>query len=263
MTLPSNATKTHLDSAGDDPKQARGELASLVDKFNDLIDHLDDSTILSTPLAIGEGLESDGSGNLRAKLNGTTLTRGSSGLAAAAASETQAGVAEIATQNEANTGTDDARMLTAKKLAEISPASVTLDVANDQALILDASDSNKLKRAAISGLALQKSYVSPDQTITLAGLVTLTHGLGAVPALISTMLVCVTGEAGYTAGDIVENPIFGPGQNNISSFGSMVRSATEIVIRYPSTNIYVANKSTGVLAAITVANWNMRVAAYV
>jgi hypothetical protein len=37
MALPSNATKVHLDSSTDDPKQARGELASLVDKFNALL----------------------------------------------------------------------------------------------------------------------------------------------------------------------------------------------------------------------------------
>lgn len=37
MALPDPATKTHLDSATDDPKQARGELATLVDKFNALL----------------------------------------------------------------------------------------------------------------------------------------------------------------------------------------------------------------------------------
>jgi hypothetical protein len=35
MALPSNATKVHLDSSTDDPKQARG--ASLIDKFNALL----------------------------------------------------------------------------------------------------------------------------------------------------------------------------------------------------------------------------------
>lgn len=36
MALPSDATKIHLDQATDDPKQARVELADLVDKFNAL-----------------------------------------------------------------------------------------------------------------------------------------------------------------------------------------------------------------------------------
>lgn len=149
MTLPASATKVHLDAATDDPKQARSELASLVDKFNDLLTHMTGSTILSTPLGAGQGLESDGAGGLRVKLDGATLARSASGMSAAAATETQAGVAEVATQNEANTGTDDARFLTPAKLSNISPASVTLAAA-DQVLILDASDSNRLKRATIS-----------------------------------------------------------------------------------------------------------------
>lgn len=36
MPLPADATKVYLDSASDDPKQARSELADLVDKFNAL-----------------------------------------------------------------------------------------------------------------------------------------------------------------------------------------------------------------------------------
>lgn len=39
MTWPSDADKTELDEAGDDPKQARTELATLVDKFNTLKGH--------------------------------------------------------------------------------------------------------------------------------------------------------------------------------------------------------------------------------
>ena len=37
MVLPSPATKVHLDAATDDPKQARSELATNVDKFNQLL----------------------------------------------------------------------------------------------------------------------------------------------------------------------------------------------------------------------------------
>jgi hypothetical protein len=58
-------------------------------------------------------------------------------------------VVEIATQAEANTGTADDKVLTPAKLASISPTSVTYD-SSDQVLILDASDSNKLKRATIT-----------------------------------------------------------------------------------------------------------------
>ncbi len=47
------------------------------------------------------------------------------GRSAVAASETIAGIAEIATQSEVNTGTDDARIVTPLKLAAFTSASVT------------------------------------------------------------------------------------------------------------------------------------------
>lgn len=76
------------------------------------------------------------------------------------ATETTLGIIEIATQAEANTGTDDTRGLTPAKLANISPASVTFDT-SDQVLILDASDSNKLKRATVTtGKVIQQVYSS-------------------------------------------------------------------------------------------------------
>lgn len=49
-------------------------------------------------------------------LDTTTLTFGSFGTIAPAASETTAGIAEIATQTETDTGTDDARFVTPLKL---------------------------------------------------------------------------------------------------------------------------------------------------
>lgn len=79
MTLPSPATKVHLDAATDDPRQARTELAALVDALNGILTHLGLSTITSTPATVGEGLEI-ATGALRAKLNGSTLLRSGSGL---------------------------------------------------------------------------------------------------------------------------------------------------------------------------------------
>ncbi|MEK9768059.1 MAG: hypothetical protein VW683_03965 [Betaproteobacteria bacterium] len=59
MPLPADATKVHLDAASDDPKQARSELADLVDKFNSLKGVLGDGVELD----VGAGLASS-SGNL-------------------------------------------------------------------------------------------------------------------------------------------------------------------------------------------------------
>jgi hypothetical protein len=151
MTLPASATKVYLDSATDDPKQARPELADLVDKFNALLTHLNLSTITSGPASIPLSLANGGTG-------AATAAAARTNLGVEDATETAAGRIEIATQTEANNGTDDTRALTPLKLASISPASVTF-AASDQVLILDASDSNKLKRASVTtGKVIQQIY---------------------------------------------------------------------------------------------------------
>lgn len=70
MALPSDATKAHLDSSTDDPKQARAELASLVDKFNSLKSVLGNGVELD----VGQGLLSSG-GTLKVDISsGDTIT---------------------------------------------------------------------------------------------------------------------------------------------------------------------------------------------
>jgi hypothetical protein len=148
MTLPTNASKANLDSATDDPKLARPDLADLVDKFNDLLTHLNLSTITSGPASIPLSLANGGTG-------AATAAAARTNLGVEDATESAAGRIEIATQTESNNGTDDTRALTPLKLASISPASVTYST-SDQILILDASDSNKLKRATVTtGKVLQ------------------------------------------------------------------------------------------------------------
>ena len=149
MTLPASATKVYLDSATDDPKQARPELADLVDKFNALLTHLNLSTITSGPASIPLSIANGGT-------SAATAAAARTALGVEDATETAAGRIEIATQVETNNGTDDTRALTPAKLANISPASVTYST-SDQILILDASDSNKLKRASVTtGKMLQQ-----------------------------------------------------------------------------------------------------------
>lgn len=153
MTLPASATKVYLDVATDDPKQARPELADLVDKFNALLTHLNLSTITSGPASIPLSIANGGT-------SAATAAAARTALGVEDATETAAGRIEIATQTEANNGTDDTRALTPAKLANISPASVTF-AASDQVLILDASDSNKLKRASVTtGKVVQQIYAS-------------------------------------------------------------------------------------------------------
>lgn len=93
------------------------------------------------------------------------------GNGATAASESASGVAELATQSETNTGSDDARIVTPLKLTTWSPAVSTVSIASgDKVLIADSSDSGKLKQAAYTdfGRRIQKQTTSKTGTSTVA-----------------------------------------------------------------------------------------------
>lgn len=83
MSLPADATKTHLDAGTDDPAQARIELAALIDKFNSLLAHLAGSTLTSgsSVAAATGGLEVSGT-SLRTSLSFSTQTGAYTALAA-------------------------------------------------------------------------------------------------------------------------------------------------------------------------------------
>ena len=74
-------------------------------------------------ISVEEGTDADSSFR-QTEVNGTidssSIVWGAFGTSAPAASETTAGIAELATQAEVNTGTDDARIITPLKLANWS-----------------------------------------------------------------------------------------------------------------------------------------------
>jgi hypothetical protein len=76
MTLPVSASKTNLDSATDDPKLARVDLADLVDKFNALLVHLNLSASTSGPLALPVAVADGGTGSSSASGARTNLGLG-------------------------------------------------------------------------------------------------------------------------------------------------------------------------------------------
>lgn len=117
-------------------------------------------------------------------------------------------------------------------------------------------------KALTPSASFTKEFISSDQTITLGGALTLAHSLSTTPKLAWVDLVCQTGEHGYTAGDLLVNPLIGPGQGSTSSFISIVPDATNLVVRYPNGSVTIANKTTGGNAAITVGNWKARFKAW-
>lgn len=117
-----------------------------------------------------------------------------------------------------------------------------------RALLDDASAAAQL---ATLGTTAFNTFVSSDQTITLAGALTLAHGLGTAPRDVSLALVCQTAELGYSAGDVLmvsPRPI-----------ASIVVDATNLNIRFLSTaNAGITRKDTGDFANFTPANWKAR-----
>lgn len=67
MTIPSDALKTYLDAGTDDPKQARAQLADLVDSYNTLLAHARAAPFVNNSYTVGEGVEISSSA-LRAKV---------------------------------------------------------------------------------------------------------------------------------------------------------------------------------------------------
>ena len=117
--------------------------------------------------------------------------------------------------------------------------------------VANATNMAAMIRAALS----QVPYVSTEQTITSGGLLTLAHGLGAKPSLVSYELKCTTAEGGYTAGDYVQ-PV-DPG------FTSATINATNVAVRFASGVAFVVgHKSTGANFNITSGNWKLIVRAW-
>jgi hypothetical protein len=115
--------------------------------------------------------------------------------------------------------------------------------------------------AALSPFSVE--YTSTAQTITSAGALTLAHGLGAAPKLVSFALTCVTDEAGYVTGDVIAVD-FTSTSTSDNRINTAKLTATNVVIRYSDkTNCFVvAHATTGVGTALTNASWTLGVRAW-
>jgi hypothetical protein len=105
-------------------------------------------------------------------------------------------------------------------------------------------------------------YNSGNQTIGVATLLTLPHGLGSIPSLIRCTLKCLVAENGFSVGDVIIAPLTSDGVN----FGATVKfDATNIYVRYGSvgaTTFATAHWTTGASTGLTNANWAFIVEAY-
>ena len=97
-------------------------------------------------------------------------------------------------------------------------------------------------------------FESAQQTVTVAGSLTIAHGLGVKPKLVAIVLQCVTAENGFNIGDEV---VFGPGIDAGSGAGiSVVPDATNLNVRFGNSNtLRMINQSTGAGVNATVSRW--------
>ena len=136
------------------------------------------------------------------------------------------------------------------------------------------STSTEMKNAT-PGVAVQPSnlhddlgfsayFESAEQTITSAGLLEIAHGLGREPILLWFILVCVTDEDGWVAGDKVHlGSVAGFGFSASRSFGVKC-DTTHIRLKYGSNaDVFdYVNFTTGVAVALTNANWRLVIRAW-
>lgn len=115
-------------------------------------------------------------------------------------------------------------------------------------------------------VAFTKKYVSGQQTLVSAGLVTLAHGLGAKPTGVNVSIVCITAEAGYSVGDEIFVPETMDDTGAAGTRGiSIVPDATNLNIRQASNASgawALVHKTTGAGAGLTPANWRFIVRAW-
>jgi hypothetical protein len=109
---------------------------------------------------------------------------------------------------------------------------------------------------------LSGKFTSAEQTISVAGQLTLAHGLGVAPILMFAHLVCKTAEANYSVGDKVATSFGADSDANPNGMGA-VFDATNITIRFASTGPFaLPNKTTGNYVALTPANWKLVITAF-
>lgn len=113
-------------------------------------------------------------------------------------------------------------------------------------------DADAAAQLATLGTTAFNTFVSADQTITLAGALTLAHGLGTAPRAAKLALVCQTAELGYSVGDVLMDI-------SARTIASISVDATNLNIRFmDSANVLITNKSTGARSMFAVANWKAR-----
>jgi hypothetical protein len=141
--------------------------------------------------------------------------------------------ATLASQAEAQAGTNNTNLMTPLRVAE-----------------------------SIAARAQTPTYQSAEQAVTAASNFTLTHSLGGLPSNVQAWLVCKTSDGGYAVNDWlgpIGSETFGDGANN----GIVIAmNTTQIKVQIGSQAIAMPTWSTGARFSITPSSWRIVVRAW-
>lgn len=156
--------------------------------------------------------------------------------------------------------------------SDTSLANLITAIKNTLLVLIPSQTSNSGKFLKTNGTATSwitipftKEYVSTGQAIAAAGLISLTHGLGAIPKLTAFTLKCISAELGYSVNDLAEiNYAQYDGVTTVHTYGfTPVKTSTQILIRVGSDlGICVANKGNGDVSQIDVSKWQLIASAW-
>jgi hypothetical protein len=126
---------------------------------------------------------------------------------------------------------------------------------------LSASTVSVTRLEAIS--IFTKEYESAQQTITNAGLLTLTHGLSVKPKLLDFYLVCTAADVGYSIGDQIQANLNST-TSSTNRYNTYYVTTTQIFLRFADNvqPFITGNKSSGAAVGADTLKWNLVVRAY-
>ncbi len=135
-----------------------------------------------------------------------------------------------------------------------------ISATSDNVIVYDLSNG----RFILDGsTGIGKSFFSTGQTITSAGLITLSHFLGEEPKIITYTLQCTTAEHNYSIGDRIDIDLNNT-TDSTDRFNSVRKTSTQIRFRFSSvgTSFIYADANTGVAASLTNARWELYIGAF-
>lgn len=202
------------------------------------------------------------------------------------ATESVLGIAKISTQTLTDDGVDDKTIVTPLKFKRsifkiigFTPVQqgggagqgvnnkiiLGLNVAESRpSIIVDSQNyGGILFTSDLTNLPFSKQFGSSQQQITNGSLVTVAHGLGSIPKLISGELVCITPENGWAAGDIQHISLSPDNDDSATVVGFASRKdAINVYARCCSSGPYGVNINTGGAAVPNAANWRLVLRAF-